>query len=356
MLTSSLGILNYSRRLIREFSGMPDPGFNLVILVSGGNRDLFVSPPLPPWMSVGELPGPARGTGARRLWCDHVEVLRAARRHQARLIHFPKGWLPFRKPRGMRFMATLHDAIPEYEARHHPGHTRPGKRMYFSWAIRHSLRLADRILTDSDASRAHLSALVPEAAHKIQPLWIGPGISSRPPSGTRDSLLVLGSRQPHKATRQTLHLLAAWSARTPSPPPVRITGLSGWPVEWGPAPILPSATWLGRVSDDQMAGEYGRARALVFLSEIEGFGLPALEAVLAGAAVCYRNVSSVGELMQGAPGGWDGLSDSGFPAALEESLAAPQAVWDQVKSRLARDCRWDLAARKTLDEYRKMLD
>ena len=272
------------------------------------------------------------------------------------MIHFPKGWVPLRKPPGLRFLATIHDAIPEYCAVHHPGGTSRLKRAYFAWALRHSLNKADLIVTDSDASRDHLASISPAAAGKMRTVWLGPGISILPGNVGRDSLLVLGSRQPHKAIRQTLRMLSGWMARTPGSPALRITGLSGWPAEWGSAPALPGAVWLGRVPDDQLAREYARAKALVLLSEIEGFGLPALEAVLSGAAVCYRNVSSVGELMQGAPGAWDGRDEEGFHRALHEALAAPPAAWAAVRERLARDARWDQTAATMLGLYAQMLD
>ncbi len=354
--TSSLGIFNYSRRLVREFSRIPDPGFRLVLLVAAGNRHDFVPEPLPEWMTVEQLPGPPRGTGLPRLWCDHVGVLRAARRHHARMIHFPKGWLPLRHPPGLRFLATIHDAIPEYYSLHHRAHTRPAKRAYFGWAIRHSLRQADVVVTDSNASRDHLTSLVPEAESKCRTIWLGPGISTSGPPRQRDSLLVLGSRQPHKATAQTLRLLSAWMTARKDTPRLRITGLKGWPDAWGDAPALPEATWLGRLSDEQLAEEYARTRALVLLSEIEGFGLPALEGVLSGAAVCYRNVSSVAELMQGAPGAWDGVSEDGFFKALDEALTASPQVWAGVAARLERDCRWDAAASSMLRIYSELLN
>lgn len=300
-------------------------------------------------------PAPPRGKGLRRLWCDHVDVLRSARRQGARLIHFPKGWVPVRKPAGLRFLATIHDAIPEYCAAHHPAGTSRLKRAYFAWALRHSLDKADLIVTVSEASRAHLVSIVPEAGGKTRSVWNGPGIALAPGGAVRDSLLVLGSRQPHKAVRLTLRMLSTWLARTPGAPVLRITGLAGWPEEWGKAPALPGAVWLGRISDDHLACEYARAKALVLLSEIEGFGLPALEAVLSGAAVCYRNVSSVGELMRGAPGAWDGRDEEGFHRALHEALTAPPEAWAAVRDRLARDARWDRAATTMLGLYAQML-
>ena len=353
--TSSKGILNATRLLIREMARVAaPPGFRVVVLVAEGNHSLFAPSSPPAWMEVDALPGPARGGGLARLRCDHVEVLRAARRHGARVVHFPKGWIPWRKPGGLRYLATLHDAIPEYYDRHYPGWQPWLKRAYFRWNLRHSLRRSDRVLTDSEASRVDLQNLAPASARRLQVVYLGPGLDPAPPAAERSGLLVLGSRQPHKATRLTLALLAA-NPLGRAGEPVRVAGLAGWPAEWGTPPALPGLEWLGKISDEALAREYARTRALVLLSEIEGFGLPALEAVLSGAAVCYRDVSSVGEIMRGAPGGWDGRDEASFPAALDQALQAPSGDWAAVRTRMESECSWDGAAGRVLQAYRDLL-
>jgi len=173
-------------------------------------------------------------------------------------------------------------------------------------------------------------------------------------TGKREGLLVLGSKKPHKATAETLRLLASWNARQQQPLPVRVTGLTAWPAEWPPPPEGRHIHWLGRVSDEQLADEYANTRALVLLSVIEGFGLPALEAILSGATVCYRNVSSVGEIMDGAPGGWDGRTAQGFDASLDAALAMPEETRRALAERLRASCRWDTLAQQTLAEYSRL--
>lgn len=354
--TSSLGILNHSRRLLESLASLSNPGFDLVVLVSEGNRDVFVPATLPEWITVDVLPGPARGTGIRRLWSDHISVLRAMYRHRVTAVHFPKGWVPLWKPRGVRYLATIHDAITEYYTKHYPSWVRWRKRVYFAWALRHALKMADKIITMSDCSRSHLVSVLPAARGKIEVVWQAAGILSSDADKMKEGILVIGSRLPHKATRQTLTLLAKWYAIHPQAPGLRVVGLKAWPEEWGEEPSLPNVTWLGRVSDSQLADEMGRTQVLVFLSEIEGFGLPILEAIYSGAAVCYRNASSMKELMQDAPGAWDGVSDTSFMQAMDEALLSPPDKWRAVKSRLESICRWDVVAQSVLRSYRQLLE
>ena len=55
--------------------------------------------------------------------------------------------------------------------------------------------------------------------------------------------------------------------------------------------------FLGQISDEALADLYGACSAFVFPSWHEGFGLPALEAMAAGAAVIAANASSLPEVV-----------------------------------------------------------
>ncbi len=59
-------------------------------------------------------------------------------------------------------------------------------------------------------------------------------------------------------------------------------------------------TFLGRLTDTQLAGLYSRASAFVFPSLIEGFGLPGLEAMALGLPVIAARASCLPEIYQDA--------------------------------------------------------
>jgi glycosyltransferase involved in cell wall biosynthesis len=72
---------------------------------------------------------------------------------------------------------------------------------------------------------------------------------------------------------------------------------------------------------------YSSARALLLPSEIEGFGLPALEAYYLGTPVCFVKGTSVEEILAGATGkgAFSLESKESFFAALDEVMAMEPA-------------------------------
>jgi glycosyltransferase involved in cell wall biosynthesis len=98
-----------------------------------------------------------------------------------------------------------------------------------------------------------------------------------------------------------------------------------------------------------------RHRALILLSEIEGFGLPAIEAYAHGLPVCYRNTAALAEILTSAPGGCDGDRQDEFNRALDTVLAMPHEAIMAQRARLLALCRWEQCAETMIEEYRTLL-
>jgi len=351
--TSSMGIVNYTRRLIQALALCPPPGFQVVLLVTPRNAGDIVPAGLPFWMTARVVPCRCSGI-VSRLWVDHVLSGYYARKVGARVIHFPKGFAPVWGVRGRRIVATVHDTIVFYYARHFPGWFPVLKTRYFCWMTLRVLRRAERVLTDSTFSREELIGLVPAAAGKTEAVHFGAGIIARAPlqSRARHGVMVLGSLFPHKATCQTLRLLDEYAVhKGVAAMEVVVTGLSQWPCSWGTIPEHLALSFRGRVLDAEMASLYGESCALVLLSEIEGFGLPAIESFEAGTPVCYRASTSLAEILEGVPGGWGGGSGETFFAALDAALSLSLAEVAAIRTRLAEKCDWGRASKRVLEVY-----
>ena len=78
--------------------------------------------------------------------------------------------------------------------------------------------------------------------------------------------------------------------------------------------------FLGQISDDALADLYGACSAFVFPSWHEGFGLPALEAMAAGAAVIAANASSLPEVVDLPEALFDPYDVTDITAHLERVL------------------------------------
>jgi glycosyltransferase involved in cell wall biosynthesis len=355
--TTSLGIMNHTRRLISALAECAPPGFHVMLLVSQRNAQDVVPPVLPPWITAHVVQ--CHGSGIlTRFWTDQVLSGYYARKVRASVIHFPKGFIPVWGMSGRRVVATIHDTIVFYYHRHFPGWFPRGKIRYFCWMTILALKRAERVLTVSGFSRDALVRLCPAAAGKIEVLCVGAGVAAAPHalSCERHGLMVLGSILPHKAIAQTLRLLNEYAVyKGISGLEVVVTGLSRWPGEWGVAPDRLALSLKGRVSDAELTALYGESRALVLLSEIEGMGLPVIESYSMETPVCYRASTSLAEVLEGVPGGWDGVRSEGFFKALDEALSMSPAEVGAIRLRLSGRYDWCRAAQRVLAVYAEEL-
>src|SRR5262249_14239934 len=107
----------------------------------------------------------------------------------------------------------------------------------------------------------------------------------------------------------------------------------------------------GFVPDEDLVFLYSRAYALVQPSLLEGFGLPAVEAMACGTPVIASWAGSLPEVIGGAGAFFDPTDVDSIAAAIRELLADPDRR-DQLAIRaLRRSARftWDAAARGLLD-------
>jgi len=107
-----------------------------------------------------------------------------------------------------------------------------------------------------------------------------------------DFLLAVGTREPRKNLARLFDAYAIARPRFAEPLPLIVVG----PVGWGTATAAPPAgvVFAGQVGDGVLAGLYGRARLVAYVPLVEGFGLPVVEAMRAGAPVVASAVPSSG--------------------------------------------------------------
>ena len=227
--------------------------------------------------------------------------------------------LPLFEPR-IANVYTLHDLIPLRL----PYTTLDDKRAYFDLCKSIAAR-ADRILTVSDHSRADIIRLlgVDEArvVNTYQAVCLPAEIVERTEQEVADELngvfrldpggyfLVIGSVDPKKNLKRIVEAYASSLVKAP----LVVVG-SGWLgdrlISWAGDEVLGSATALGALtSEDRRIRRYDYlplamlmtlvrgARATLFPSLYEGFGLPALESMLLGAPVLATTQGAVPEVV-----------------------------------------------------------
>ena len=235
-------------------------------------------------------------------------------------------------------VVTLHDLVPL---------KRPGE--YLRTGIRFKLRYlavqrADRVIVPTRAVAAdvthHLGieperiAVIGEAAsptlRKRSPEVVA---SVRERYGLPEEYLLWVGGLEHPDPRKRVAELAA----APRTLPLVLAGPhSPWAEE------LPDVTLTGHVPDDDLAAIYTGARALVFPSDDEGFGLPTVEALACGTPVVASDVPAMREVLDGRAT----LVERGDLAGL---LAAGEAAQRPAPDPPAWT--WEDAARATWDVY-----
>ena len=283
------------------------------------------------------------------------------------IFHATNHTFPFRL-RTVRTVLTIHDLtlllFPEW----HPA----DRVAVMGRALAPSAARADCIVTPSQHTRNDLLNLLPVKPERVVVIPGGIDRSFKPqaaeevatrlaPLGLRagDYLLFLGTIEPRK---NLARLLQAVELAGPKIGPLVLAGGRGWNNAAIRAAIARLARDgrirdLGYVADDLRPVLHAGARAFVYPSLYEGFGLPPLEAMACGTPVLTSNVSSLPEVMGDAALYVDPLDVSALAEALtrlwdDESLRADLRARGLAR---APEFSWDRTARLTIEVYRGLL-
>ena len=169
-----------------------------------------------------------------------------------------------------------------------------------------AVRRASALWCISQATSAALSERFPGATGKVAvvPLAASPALSAPvtsepaelPPSGF---VLAVGTLEPRKNLPRLAAAYASLPRALQDAHQLVVVGAPGW--RMGPTvaalrSLGERCTMLGEVSDAALAELYRRCAVFCYPSLGEGFGLPVLEAMAAGAAVVTSSVSSLPEV------------------------------------------------------------
>jgi glycosyltransferase involved in cell wall biosynthesis len=164
-------------------------------------------------------------------------------------------------------------------------------------------------------------------------------------------LLSVGTLEPRKNLSRLVAAYGRARSRLPEPWPLVVVGFPGW----GPSrPELraPGVIVAGSPSDAVLSALYARARCMAYVPLLEGWGLPAVEAMAAGIPVVASPMPSTG----GAAYEVDPRDVASIATGL---LAAACDLATRVElvergSRRAAALRWDIAAQRHLDAWEQL--
>ncbi len=182
------------------------------------------------------------------------------------------------------------------------------------------------------------------------PLTITAGIGFTQPkdivSTKRNSLLLLTSAWPHKLTEQAVNFIERWQSET---------GFSGNVDLVGSVPIglrLPQfVNWQHhrRLSEIIYRQFLAEAKVLLFFSKYEGFGMPPVEAMIAGTCPVFSDLPVTREVMGG--GGFSFSNDSyeSFAQAMSKALSVSETQIQLWAEQLLERHNWDKVVEKIVN-------
>ena len=343
----SLGITSYTHGLLTHLQRRPEISLHAVT-----SRSSFQ---LPEGVREERLPFRTDGTTGR-LAADHLHPL--ASRPRSAVWHYPKGFLPMlSRPQG-RLVCTVHDTILQHYA---DKYTETRSRLAFAYwlhLLRRSIARSDAVLTVSEFSRVAILEFCSRYRITAPPVHVTyQGINWSAPDRAAvksDYVLHLASTLPHKRTRWLVDTWRELQSAAMEMPRLLLVG-SIAPELAAEVSQMRGIELRGVVSRDELTTRMAAARAVLLPSEIEGFGLPAVEAYAAGTPVAYVKATAVEEVLgAGTPGGFE-LSRESFAAALNEVTAMPQQAIEAKVAGLAEKFSWERAAVRTVSAYHAVL-
>ena len=114
-----------------------------------------------------------------------------------------------------------------------------------------------------------------------------------------------------------------------------------------------NVVFTGQVTDPELSWLYQNANALVFPSLMEGFGLPALEAMANGCLVLASDIPALREVCKDAALYFNPKSVPDLVDTMEKVVQNPEKYKDKIKlgKKRAAEFSWNKAAQKTLKAY-----
>lgn len=356
------GIGSYTRELLQRMAASPQLSI----------QPFAYAGPVPPGMASGMVNG---GDFQRQALLSLATGLPFGRLQNALagkvdLLHATDHYIP--RLRGIPVVATLMDAIPLA----HPEWVTYRFKRIQNEAWRRSAQWAQHILTISEHSRSEIAQWfrIPEKRISVIPLGVDERWFATPTPAALEHVqqryqlperffLAVGTLQPRKniGTLIAAHRLLAPHTRQESP--LVVVGKAGWGCEDVVAQLTHgdggALRWLRYVPDADMLPLLHQARALVFPSLHEGFGLPVLEAFAARTPVISANTTALAEI---APGGGALMvnphSSGELADAMRYMLQASSLQVQQLQDRgttWAQKFTWHATQQRTLAVYQQLL-
>jgi glycosyltransferase involved in cell wall biosynthesis len=359
------GIGHYAAELLRALRAQ-----------AGGDDFLGYPPAWLEWLR-GARRGSSSGSGTsstasrawlrswgRRILSAHFRTFCALR--QFDVYHEPN-YIPL--PCDRPTVATIHDLSLLVHQQWHPAE----RVAWFADNVPRMLNQCSHFLTDSDFSRREAIRVLGIRPERITRVYVGirPHLAPLPAERIAEHLhrlglptrylLYVGTIEPRKNLLLLMRAYSALPETLRSTWPLVLVGRWGWNAAAEAEYLQHTASQrrvihLGYIPEEHLAALYNGARALVYPSLYEGFGLPPVEMMACGGAVLASTAGAVAEVVAGRGHLIDPHDEGAWHAALARVLTDDdwwQFLRKDVVS-VARSYTWERCAAETARVYQSL--
>lgn len=341
--TKSIGIFNVSLQLARALGGEPRLGRFTVL----ANHTLQPALTLPPHARVTLCERAIGGRLERILW-DQWQVYSETERTAHDWLLLPKGFASFLRRPPMRLAVYVHDMMHDVYASEYPGQVPAFENHYFRRSMLATIRDAELIFTNTEFT-AHEVRRVARKHSLTEPrvCCVGIGFERQPSLDVprENRVIALTARWPHKRTDLAIAWLKRWQDETGFDGCIDLIG--GLPTN---VRCPARAGWLHseRLEESAYRELLHQARALVYFSDHEGFGMPPVEALLAGACPVFSSLPPTLEAMGEAGLPFSNTDYESFQQAMNRALTVtPETISGWAEKLLARH-QWSRVAERVV--------
>ena len=296
----SIGIynlaLNLVRNLVEEKAGTKDSEIKqcrIVVLGNAYNEKEFNIPGVE-FVCIEHNPL----NKLRCIWWELFEVSFAARKYHADKMIHPRGYAPILKM--IKEYIVVHDMIPFYYDEHYKGYFNRLENFYIMWRLKASIRSCDRVITISEASCKDILNRVKVPKSKISVIYNGYNKITELPECVDKSnyIIAVTSKLPHKNAKGIIEAYEVYFKQCEHPLQLRIIGIGDveqYALEPQAKENIKCYQYIE--SNEEMHRMIAEAKIFLFLSLIEGFGFPPVEAMQLGTPVVCSKMSSLPEVV-----------------------------------------------------------
>ena len=224
-----------------------------------------------------------------------VSVL--AKRLGADKVLFPRGYASMLHL--TKEAVIIHDMIPFYYDEHFKGYFNRLENFYIMWRLKASARRADQVITISEASKRDVMKYARVDDRRMLVIYNGytPIKKELYAKADGDYIVAMTSKLPHKNAEGIARAYAHYRKTAPNPLPLTVIGTEGVDIK-GTDGLSEGITWIGYVErDEELHRMLHNAKAFLFLSFVEGFGFPPIEAMQLETPVVCSGLSSLPEVV-----------------------------------------------------------